>query len=362
MSRSVTLTLVLWALALSAALFLGIRPAGATPVPDDLKAELSYIKGASDRQLRALVENQVEAMELMVVHFWLTHDRRFPRSFDELTRSPSWFVEVYNLFSGKPIEEVSFFPGEADMVPPDQFPLTSLQPGGSPAPSPQERQGPELRPVIPTHIPLVRGDLFYLSDGESFAQLTIRWGGEDDQLINRVITRPYNYFLAFDPLLLPPVTQSDDALFRVALFLERMLPEFYQRYAYFFDRPTMSPQEVRNQGPEFLLSLARELGFVPYNPFTDEMLTFSSTYQPGTVYQGPLTEEFGGEIFYCFSEGRIRSIAELSDQRVRRARKSTIDRRDQMARGAKQVAPYPPPKEDGEKKPPSRREKPWRKR
>ncbi len=362
MSRRNKLLLPLWATALSGALFLGLRPAGAVPVPEDLKGELSYVKRASDRQLRALVENQVEAVELMVVHFWLTHDRRFPKSFDELTRSPSWFIEVYNLFSGKPIEDVSFFPSEGDMVPPDQFPLTSLQPGSSSVPSPVQSQELELRPVIPTRIPLVRGDLFYFTDGESFAQLTIRWGKEDDQLINRVITRPYNYFLAFDPLLLPPVTQSDDALFRVALFLERMLAEFYQRYAYFFDRPAMSPQEVRNQGPEYLLSLARELGFVPYNPFTDEALEVSSSYQAGTIYKGPLTEEFPKEIFYCFSNGRIRSIAELSDQRVRKARKSSIDRRDQMARGVKQVAPYPPPKAGEDKTPPSRRDKPWRKR
>jgi hypothetical protein len=335
---------VLLPLALALAVFT-LFPALAQERPPQL--ELGKIKGTDmlRDEFRARGLAQLSAIMLNALTYYEI-EGKYPDDFYKLRGSKAWNIDVKNIFSGRPIQAVSFEPQDSDLttspplnvisldIPSTNMPVGSAtDENGSFDPKKMAdimaNQGPRnVSRVDPLKVREPEpGEVFYYAAGSLIQLIIYAPDGTFAELVNEVPNRSWLFRYRTNAMA---QTWPDDLYAAEVLFyLEQIMPQYYNMVQFMGDKETTPRGDFPQMGGDELLLLADELGITPLNPVTRKPLALAADpakdgdlCEPDPASRSPL--------HICLPGRRVMTLDEL---RV-------------GATGAEQVVTQPQPAQD----------------
>ncbi|OPX23381.1 MAG: hypothetical protein B1H03_01830 [Planctomycetales bacterium 4484_113] len=307
----------------------------------------------SAEQFSAIAQAQLETIHYMA-HIFRLKRGAYPKSLAELKESPYYVIDLVNLYTGEPIQQIGFIPEPEDFATDEVLPggmrIPSLpraedagsddgpptdEGAGAPASPPSEdEETPSPLPapaggrrIEPTSVPMpTPGNLLYWTEGRSLQLVIFSDSGTWKELW---MARPYSYQADLLKTTESVRPQSDFLVAEVAMHLERMLPGMIGRYLFLTSEASQSPRELAEQLPQRFAQYASTLGMVYTNPLKSRPLMPARYYSPGDVAIAPWLPQHP-QLLYFLQGYRARSLDELIDADTLRAHARDIARRDHI--------------------------------
>lgn len=321
--------------------------------PLSLQAQTLPLPTRTSPGFQAVGQAQLETIHYQA-HVFLEHRGRYPESLQELRESPYWVVEVFNVFTSLPIQQVRFFVHEEDYATMDALPQVELfvrlpDEEGAEFDEPEaqlraqmgRKGGKPGHRVDPARIEYPPpGDLFYHVDEDSLQLVVFDDAGAWQELW---VELPFNYRASILQLTESVRPRTDLMTAELAMHLENILPGQYNRLLFLTDRPTLAPTEMKQLLPAGFEDMAAELSLGYINGARQRPFMRAPYYSPGDMATAPWLGRGEGILYFLEGE-RARTLLELTDEDVRREHAAQIKRRDRLV--AKHADDPPPPRQD----------------
>jgi len=304
-----------------------------------IRAQMLPMPGNTSPEFRAVAQAQLETIHYQA-HVFLEQRGRYPESLQELRDSGYWVVEVYNIFTALPIQQVRFFVHDEDYAVNDALPQVGLfvplpdeegaefQDAQGQAQAQMGRKGGKPgRRVDPARVEFPPpGDLFYNIDADSLQLVIFDDTGAWEELW---VELPFNYRASSLKLTEAVRPRTDLMAAEVAMHLENILPGQYNRMLFLTDRQTFAPTELAKLLPVSFEKMAAELSLGYINGAKQRAFMRTDYYSPGDLAIAPW---LGGEesLIYFLEGKRARTLLELTDADVFRENAALIKRRDKL--------------------------------
>lgn len=303
-------------------------------------ASQALLNELSEEEFRAIARAQLETLHYQI-HIYrnklplqggLPH---YPKNFAEFAKSPFYVIEVFNMFTGEPIREIAYVPRASDFVLED----ASIYPGGKEEVGSERTVGLSSQPptaparkIDPTKVLMATpGDLLYYADGD-ILQLVIF--GERGLYEELFLKSPFNFLAEQIKLTENQTSTTDFLIAEVATHLELMLPKMVARKNFILDSGETDAAVIRRNLKNEFQALAGSLFLLYINPAVKDRLKLSETISLGDIANASwLSSSISPDEIYYFMEGtRVRSLAELTDASILKARKQQIQKRDAITK------------------------------
>lgn len=307
-----------------------------SPAP---RAQMLPMPGKTSPGFRAVAQAQLETIHYQA-HVFLEQRGRYPESLQELRDSGYWVVEVYNIFTALPIQQVRFFVHDEDYAAYDALPQVELfvrlpeagegaqfddAPGQLQAQMGRKGGKPGRR-VDPKRVEFPPpGDLFFNIDADSLQLVIFDDAGAWEELW---VELPFNYRASMLKLTESVRPRTDLMAAEVAMHLENILPGQYNRMLFLTGRQTFAPTELAKLLPLSFEKMAAELSLGYYNGAKQRAFMRTAYYSPGDLATASWLGEEG--IIYFLEAKRARTLLELTDADVFRENAALIKRRDKL--------------------------------
>ena len=317
----------------------------------------------------AVARAQLETLHYMA-HIYRAKYGQYPPSLSDLRDSRYCVIELTNLYSGLPVQQIGFIPQ------PEDFSTETVLPGGltiPSLPSPEEEGGdsfgqgppeqgasgagaagsegngppPPLpvpssggRRIDPQKVPLpAPGDLLYWTEGDSLQLVIFSDTGTWEELW---MPKPYSYLA--DRLSVAQRTGPLDDLLvaEVAMHLERMLPAMVGRHLFLTTGAAPDPRQLADDLAQMFPQYASTLCLTYLNPLRGHLFMPAADYSPGDLALAPWLPRHT-DLLYFLPGQRARSLDELIDANTLRLHSAEAAHRDKTIK-AHVTAPQPPDK------------------
>ena len=315
------------------------------PLAQDAASRVNY------EEFTAIARAQLETVHYMA-HVFRAKRGKYPKSFYELVDSPYYVVDLANLYTGLPMEQIGFMPAVED------FTTGAVLPGGIQVPpvSPPEEQPPEgeVRPVpswpkgeggddgeLPPppaaaqrRIEPARvlnptpGDLIYWTEGDSLQLVIFSDAGSCEELWR---PQPFNYLADLVKVTETTRPLTDPPVAELAIHLERMLPGMMARYLFLTTENAPTPRDVARKLKEGFPEFAATLSLTYANPLKKRAFMPATYYSPGDLAIATWLPP-NPELMYYLQGNRVRTLDELIDAETLRANSRDIERRDRLVK------------------------------
>ena len=303
-------------------LCLTIAPALAQdgPLPED-EQSVGMIKGTDmfKNEFRALAYTQMLAVALNAHAYYLEYNE-YPSSFYDLYNSGAWNLDIQNIFSGAPVNEILY---DADSVGRTNLPslglMTELKPLDTsvalpPPTGPFNADNPIIEPLVVNSGPLridpagitapAPGDVLYFTEG-NLLQLVIF--APDGTYVEYVSSSPDRRWLSTMGLNANDYDWPWDVYSaEVLLFTEELLPQYYSLYRYMSNQEDIPRHRLAAYSAQQRIDMAAELKIGIWNPYTKAAI--EATELPS---RGNFLEEPGAPptpLLICLDAGRLLSL------------------------------------------------------
>jgi len=271
-------------LMLAACLLLAAVPAFAQdgPLPEDAQT-VGMIKGTDmyKSQFRAMAYTQLLAVALNAHAYYLEFNE-YPKGYYDLYNSGAWNLDIQNIFSGAPVNEIYYDANSTAMTNlPSLGLMTELKPLDTSMPfipptGPVDPDNPPIVPLNTSSSPLrvdpagIRspepGDVLYYNDGNV---LQLVMFAPDGTYVEYVANSPDRRWLS--TMGLDSVDYQwpwDVYAAEVLLFCEELLPQYYSLYRYMANEEDIPRHRLAAYNAQQRIDLAAELKISIWNPFT----------------------------------------------------------------------------------------------
>ncbi len=290
-----------------------------------------------DAHFAAISRAQLETIHYMA-HVYLECNSVYPESLQELRDSPYWVVDVFNQYTGLPVQQLPFIPRAGDYASGAALPEGGFF-GGDEDESSEPRTGHVIvdedgtrrvatagRRIDPGRVEFPSpGDLLYHQEADSLQLVIYDDSGAWQELWMEL---PFNYRAANLKVTESVRPRSDFVVAEMATHMELLLPGMYNRYLFLTDRPTLTPDELDEMLTGSFEKSAEELFLEYLNAVKKRPFMRADYYSPGDLATVPWLDEEGR--FYFLEGERARSFAELTDEDILREHAAAIKRRDKL--------------------------------
>jgi len=277
-------------------------------------------------EFKALAQAQLDTLHYQI-HLFYIKQGRYPESLKELRESPFFFIELTNIYSGYPLEQIPFSPKAGDFVAGGESQVSGAPSRGPAPPGAPPTRVTFGRRVNPAKVELPNpGDLLYFTEGDSLQLVIYDDAGRWHELF---LSSPYNFRASTLKPIEKPTDKDDFLVLALGTHLELMLPQMIATLNFVKKSGETSPQAIRKTLLDKFPEYGRRLGLVYLNPIKRRELMAVDYYSPGDIAILPqLMPE--GELLYYLGGGRVRTIKEMSDREVYKAEIETMKKRDRL--------------------------------
>ena len=277
-------------------------------------------------EFKALAQAQMDTLHYQI-HLFYMKQGRYPESLKELRESPFFFIEITNIYSGYPLEQIPFSPKAGDFVAGEETQISSTPLRGPTPPGAPPTRVTFGRRVNPAKVEYPNpGDLLYFTEGDSLQLVIYDDTGKWHEVF---LSSPYNFRASTVKPIERPTDKGDFLVLALGTHLELMLPQMIAKLNFIRKSGETSPQAIRRNLLDKFADYARLLGLVYLNPLKRRELMPVDYYSPGDIAILPQLMP-DSELLYFLEGGRVRTIRQMSDRQVYKAEVETMKKRDRL--------------------------------
>lgn len=332
MHTSKTTSTLLAAGALCAAIMFTALPLTAYAQAPPPELELGIIEGTDmlRDEFRARGLAQLTAIALNTLAYYEV-EGEYPADFYELRRSAAWNLEPSNIFTGRPVQALSFEPEDGDLTNAPPLDVISIDIPATPGPvvditdpdggfdpgkfgeALSQTAPPNASRVDPHAItdPLP-GEVFYFVNGGLLQLIMYAPDGTFVEYVDGVPNR--SWLERFRTGTASNTWPGDLYAAEVLFYMEHQLPQMYNLVQFMGDNETTPRPRFAEMGADERLLLAEELGITVLNPYTKDPATLArEEFSLGDFFEPDPASRL--PLYMCLAEGRVLSLAGLTEGR-----------------------------------------------